>query len=289
MYDDEDMVRGTDIIECNVTEIVSNVRADSKFPKIEIDEELIVIDDKGIPYEESVLGYGGIADIWALSSCLVGPYSPFKIDLVPDIFPSPSVVRHSIGGIPSQMNLGSWCYELSFETDCHLSSYLYRGVLNGFRIVGDDVYIEPYMCRNYKSVLVEPCHSFINGLILKELDLGIIIVTENRPDCVHALGAVPKKGGGYRPITDCRRPIGSSINNFMSETHQYFSYNSVDFVSSFMHRGSFMSTVDISSAYRSIHIQPDHWKYHRLSWVVGEAPKYLYDTRLSFGLKYSRK
>lgn len=291
---DDNEVTGIEVCIDNVNDNCARPEIDPMIDSIgyNFSTSEIVVEDVGSPYEanlfvtdECSLGYRGIADIWALSSCPVGPYQPVNRDLVLEIFPRPSDVRHVVGGVASQMNLGSWCYKLSFETDSHLSSYLYRGVLEGFRIVDDGVYIEPYFCRNYKSVLEEPCYSVINELIIEELDLGRFIITDARPDCVHALGAVPKRGGGYQPITDCRCPIGSSINNFMSETHQYFCYNLVDFVSSFMHRGVFMSTVDISSAYRSIHIHPDHWRYHGLSWVVGGEQKYLFDTRLSFGLK----
>lgn len=244
------------------------------------------IDEVSVPLDEGrYLGFGGIADIWALSSSVLGPYCSIKHDSVPIRFPNPSNVRHCVGGIPVQMNLGSWWYELSFEEDQQLKSYLYSGILEGFKIVDQDSCIEPYWCRNYKSVLVEPCHTFINDLIVQELELGRFVITEVQPDCVHALGVVPKRDGGYRPITDCRRPIGCSINNFMSETHQYFCYNSVDLVASFMDKGVFMSTIDISSAYRSIHIHPLHWRYHGLSWVVEGEPTFLYDTRLSFGLK----
>lgn len=71
----------------------------------------------------------------------------------------------------------------------------------------------------------------------------------------------------------------------MSDTHQYFCYNSVDFVASMLVGDCYMSTVDISSAYRSVHIHPSHWCYHGISWIVDGGPKFLLDTRLSFGLK----
>lgn len=114
-------------------------------------------------------GYGGIPDIWAISSCSTGPYAP--IYLIEGMIrnPSPSHIRHTIGGLPSQMNLGSQFYELSFETDQHLSAYLYNGIVNDFKIVDKDAYIEPYYCRNYKSVLTQPC---FGGIMVSHGGLG---------------------------------------------------------------------------------------------------------------------
>lgn len=237
-------------------------------------------------FDDYSLGFGGVADIWSISSsCVTGPYVPVDYSNPPLGFTSPSPLRHTVGGLTSQMNLGSWQYELLFENDFHLRSYLYNGILSGFQIIDQNAVISSYCCPNYKSVLVEPCHSVIDNLIRRELELGRYIVADCQPYCVHSLGAVPKKGGGFRPITDCRRPLGLSINNFMDETHQPFCYNSVDFVASMLEENCFMSTVDISSAYRSVHIHPAHWSYHGISWIIDGGPTFLYDTRLSFGLK----
>lgn len=143
------------------------------------------------------LGFGGVADVWSMVSCVTGPYAPVDYYNPPAIFTDPSSYRHTIGGLPSQMNLGSWQYELSFENDFHLRSYLYNGILNGFQIVDQNAVIESYCCPNYKSVLVQPCHSVIDDLIHKELKLGRYVIAESQPICVHALGAVPKRGGGF--------------------------------------------------------------------------------------------
>ena len=96
------------------------------------------------------------------------------------------------------------------------------------------------------------------------------ILSDSMPHCVHTLGADPKAGGGFRPITNCKRPLGSSINIYMSETVATFTYNSVDVVSNILMPRGHIATVDIASAYRSISIHPDNWKLQGVSWKVGD-------------------
>ena len=133
---------------------------------------------------------------------------------------------HPLGGLHSQMKLGAWCNELSLESNAPLRDYLLRGISRGFDIVDVDATVLPYNCANYKSVLVGPAHTFIDDLISKELREGKYVTSECEPHCVHALGAVSKSTGGFRPITDCKRPLGISINNHMNLTHQPFKYKS---------------------------------------------------------------
>ena len=49
--------------------------------------------------------------------------------------------------------------------------------------------------------------------------------------------------------------------------------------------GDYMATVDISAAYRSVSVHPDHWKYQGVSWVLDGQQVYMQDTRVCFGLK----
>ena len=192
--------------------------------------------------------------------------------------------NHRIGGLYSQMNLVSWQNELSYENDRNLFDYLSFGIQNGFYIVNPDDQIDEYLCDNYPSVLKGEAFDFVNRLILEELDQGKFVIEEGVPHCVHAIGAVPKGDGTFRPITDCKRPLGSSINNYMSEVVAPFSYKSLDDVVSLLTPGDFMATVDISSAYRSISVHPDHWQYQGLLWNVNGVDTFLKDTRICFGL-----
>lgn len=97
-----------------------------------------------------------------------------------------------------------------------------------------------------------PAHQFVDNLIKTELANGKYIIADGKPHCVHALGAVPKKESHkYRPITDCKRPIGSSINHHMSSIFKEFCYTTVDKVIDLIKPGFFMASRDIASAYRS--------------------------------------
>lgn len=230
-------------------------------------------------------GFGTIADTWKYSCLTAGPYVPiFSGGLKPVLFPSFAYTDHMVGGIPVQLNLESWRYELFFENDVFLSGYLDYGVTFGFDIVDSDISVEGYFCHNYKSVYFEPCYSIIDKLIRDELNEGKYVIATSTPKCVHSLGAVKKSDGSYRPITDCRQPLGRSINNYMKETHHSFTYNTVDYVASLMQRDCYMCTVDISAAYRTVHINPSHWTYQSISWSIDGVSTILHDTRLCFGL-----
>ena len=126
---------------------------------------------------------------------------------------------------------------------------------------------------------------YIDGLLNEELSQGKYIVSKQQPHCVHALGAVPKGDGTFRPIKYCKRPLGPSINNYMSEIVTTFSYNSIDDVVSMLSPGDYMATIDISSAYRSVSVHPDHWKYQGISWVINGRQEFLMDSRVCFRLK----
>ena len=192
---------------------------------------------------------------------------------------------HLVGGVPSQMKLKGWECELSRESDPYLRSYLHKGVLNGFDIIDDDVCISSYSARNYSSVLKGEANAFINKLIMSELDECKYVIANKVPHCIHALGAVPKKDGGYRPITDCRQPLGNSINNHMDTTFQSFKYKSVDDVCNLMFPGCYLASIDISSAYRSVSVNLRHWTYQGATWTIDNTETFIMDTRLCFGLR----
>ena len=193
--------------------------------------------------------------------------------------------RHYVGGSKSQMNVHSWNYYLNSESDSIKRSYLADGIMNGFRIVDDNANIDPYECPNYGSVLHSDAFEFVDNLIRSELSDEKFVFSEFSPHCVHSLGAIPKQDGGFRPITDCSKPYGISINNFMEDTFHTFNYVTLDQVSANVTPNCFMATVDISAAYRSISIREDNWKYQGISWPLYGDQVYLFDVRLSFGLR----
>ena len=193
--------------------------------------------------------------------------------------------RHLIGGVQSQMNINSWEYYLSFESDKNKQFFLMDGVENGFRIVDIDANVSLYECDNYNSVFSDHAFEFVNSLIHSEVKESKLVVTQDKPRCVHSLGAIPKRDGSYRPITDCRRPEGVSINNYMDSTFQTFNYTTIDQVAHNVTQDCYMATVDIAAAYRSISIRQDNWQYQGISWPIQGEKAYLYDVRLSFGIR----
>ena len=192
---------------------------------------------------------------------------------------------HTVGGLDSQMHYKCWEYYVGFDPDIVNGTYLLSGKKNGFPIVDADVEIEPYRCVNYSSILHGDAFDYVNDLIRDEILDGKYVRATCLPHCVHALGVVPKADGSFRPITDCKRPLGVSINNYMEETFQHFTYCTVDQVAENMLEGCYMASVEIASAYRSVPILPEHWKYQAISWMVDGEISDLFDTRLCFGLR----
>lgn len=193
--------------------------------------------------------------------------------------------NHNIQGQRSQMNLNGWRHELGFETDMQLKDYLWNGVKDGFHIIDCDAEVPQYECFNYSSALQGKAHEMIDELIRTEIAEGKYILSKTKPRNVHAIGAVPKSDHSYRPITDCKRPLFASVNNYMNTTHQSFSFATVDDVADLMVPHCYMASVDISAAYRSITINPSDWDSQGISWIVDGEKKYYKDTRLCFGAK----
>lgn len=182
------------------------------------------------------------------------------------------------------MNWTAWQHELSFEKDKKMVDYLYKGIKEGFTIIDDEAVIEPYQCDNYKSVYEEEAYMCINELIIKEIEEGKYLPTKIKPKTVHALGAIRKSDSSFRPIMDCKRPLNRSVNNHMNSTHQQFSFVTADEVADLINHNDYMCSVDISSVYRSVAINPANWEYQGVVWERDRSPKYYLDTRLCFGI-----
>ena len=59
---------------------------------------------------------------------------------------------------------------------------------------------------------------YVNNLITQELKDHKYVQASFKPHYVHAIGPLTKPDSKFHPITDCKRPIGSSINNYMNTT-----------------------------------------------------------------------
>ena len=109
---------------------------------------------------------------------------------------------------------------------------LVSDITNGFRIIDDcmDLGKMYYECENYKSVYDTVNKSKLDSIIGKELAEGYLKIVQEKPTCIHSMGAVPKPDGGIRPITDCSMPRDISVNNYCSDIIEDFQYKSVDHV-----------------------------------------------------------
>ena len=196
---------------------------------------------------------------------------------------------HSIGGFATDLKpCRAACFlfgpsALDTVSD-HDRDYLWNGLVNGFSIVDNDC-SSSYMCENYDSITCDKFYEEMTTLLQDELAAGKVTVSDTQPRCVHSLGAVTKSNGKLRPITDCSRPEGTSINNFMSTTFESFSYNSIEDAVDLLHRNDFVAVVDVSAAYRSVNVAADHAMFQGLSWDFGKGPIWLLDRRLCFGLR----
>lgn len=132
--------------------------------------------------------------------------------------------QHTLGGCPVQLNRCGFYRELylSGEQD-PMADFLFYGICHGFDII-DPGCMAQYFCGNYKSIEVQEFRLQMDKIVSDELGTGKISMVETPPGCVHSLGAVRKSNGKLGPITDCRRPLGDSINNFMRFTYAPFHY-----------------------------------------------------------------
>ena len=199
---------------------------------------------------------------------------------------------HYLCGVRSQFNLCGWRSMLSGGPD-HVfgagvwdfnSHFLLDGVCHGFKLVDPGALIDGYFNYNYKSATVS-ARTEIDEIIHDELRSGKLCIVETQPHCIHALGAVLKTSGKYRPITDASLPEGESINCYMNQTFRSFSYNSIDTVSDEMTSGCFMGVTDITSAYRTVAVRPSDRTFQGLVWPINSQDQYIQDNFLSFGTR----
>lgn len=162
---------------------------------------------------------------------------------------------------------------------------LFYGIIDGFPVVNEDVDVPSYECKNYLSILSPEAKVKMDKIIRDELSEGMIAIVEEKPKCVHALGAVIKPDGGIRPITDCSRPPDIAVNNFSESLIENFHYKSVNDVVKDLRTSDYMSVIDIKSAYRAVAIQPSHRDFLGFSWELDGKEHYFHDRRLCFGLR----
>ena len=193
-----------------------------------------------------------------------------------------------IDNVISQLKPHAWLDMLfdgcSWDRD---ALFILDGVYHGFRVVDPGADIPIYDCRNYKSCFDHNNKHLMNEILNKELVAGKISLAQSKPSQVHSLGAVPKPNGSVRHITDCSMPNLESVNNYMKSTFSTFNFHTLDDVIRDVKPDSFMATVDLQDAYRSVPIHPEDRTHFGLRWNFGDGPIYLTDNFLCFGSKCS--
>lgn len=117
----------------------------------------------------------------------------------------------------------------------------------------------------------------MDALVRSELAEGFISRVAAKPTCIHALGAVPKGSDSIRPITDCSRPQGQSVNSHCGTLAKKFQYNSIKDVVSGITPGCYLAVIDIKSAFRSVPVAPHHRQYLGFRWELDGDEHYYVD------------
>ena len=142
-----------------------------------------------------------------------------------------------------------------------------------------------YECENYSTITGAKFSAEMTKKVEDEIREEKVRVVYDRPKCVHALGGVEKSNGKLRPVTDCSQPEGCSINEFMSTTCEKFHYKNIDTVVGMLWPMDHGAVSDIASAYRTIHVKPNHRTFQGLKWCLKGRMEYIEDLRLCFGLR----
>ena len=188
----------------------------------------------------------------------------------------------------SQLRPHNWATLLKTKNGWDFDSlFILDGVFNGFKVLDPSSSIKIYDCKNYKSCFREGNYEKMCAILTDELHSGKLSVTSEKPYQIHSLGAIPKPSGSVRHITDCSRPTFDSVNKYMKSTCSTFSFNTLDDIIKDVKPGSYMATVDLQNAYRSVPIAPADRMHFGLRWDFGSGPVYMTDNFLCFGSRCS--
>lgn len=81
-------------------------------------------------------------------------------------------------------------------------------------MVDENSNMPPYSSENHTSCYQPGVKKTLNCLINEEIRGGKLSIVNQRPNCVHAIGAIVKEDKSIRPITDCKRPLETSVNSY---------------------------------------------------------------------------
>lgn len=157
----------------------------------------------------------------------------------------------------------------------------------GFKLIpkSDTFCLNDSELENYLSATCPDFKPDMDHLFLKELKLLCISKIDSKPHCVHSIGRVAKKDSPkFRPITDCSRLYGSSLNNHIKDDLVTFHLNSIDKEVLFSSPHCFYSIVDFESAWRWVPVFPPHKELQGFHWMFGTQDSSRYNYYVDNGL-----
>lgn len=192
---------------------------------------------------------------------------------------------HYIDRCRAQLNRCAFYKELYLNGNVDVAAdYIYNGVSHGFDIVDANCDAQ-YICANYNSIQLPEFRGQMDAIVTDELASDKVSMVTDTPTCVHSLGAVRKASGKLRPITDCRRPLGRSINNYMLSTYAPFKYVTVEEICEELVGGEYMAVIDIKATYPSVNINSNHRRFQGFAWNLHGEDRFYTDNCICFGLR----
>ena len=179
-----------------------------------------------------------------------------------------------------------WEEELALDDD---KDFIIQGLANGFSLVDADPGEVPNAYSpNHPSASDPTCCHLVEARLKEEIEDGNYVVLASQPTLTSPLAVVPKPNGDIRLIHDLSHPAGNSLNDFAQKDECH--YVTIDQALQRCTPGSYMCTLDLQWAYRSIPIRADQRTLTGLSWIFKDDPNvvtYLADCRLPFGSRKS--
>ncbi|CAC5394900.1 unnamed protein product [Mytilus coruscus] len=99
------------------------------------------------------------------------------------------------------------------------------------------------------------------------------------------MGIIPKPDGGVRIIHDCSRPVGSSVNDHVSDFPKQ-KFQTIEDAAKLVSSNYFLAKVDLKSAYRSVRISKKSQQVTGFNWIFPNGEQHTFvDCKLPFGAK----
>ena len=152
----------------------------------------------------------------------------------------------------------------------------------------DPSYALPAFTPNHPSALDPKYRAQVHARICEEIVDGNYKVLASPPKIVSALAVVPKPNGDIRLIHDLSRPSHRSLNDYASK--DFCKYVTVEEALRTCTPGSYLATLDLQWAYRSISIRECEQVLTGLAWKLdgtGIQDVFLADCKLPFGARKS--